>query len=79
MSYLIAVAILILSVPIGYLLKLSTKEEMKSGKKYFKILFIVSWILAFVFLLIPIGDAVFKNTVIFSLLFIGNVAFISWK
>ncbi|HRZ85546.1 MAG TPA: hypothetical protein P5277_02085 [Candidatus Paceibacterota bacterium] len=73
-----SVIILLLAIPIGYILKHYTKEEIKSGRKYFFYLFITSIVISSIFLFIPI-NFVLKSTIIFGLLFIAIVSFISWK
>ena len=78
LMYLIAVIVLTCGIPIGLMLKKSTKEELKSGKKYFKILWIGCLILAIVAYFIPVNYSL-KMTVIFSLLFVAIVSFMSWK
>ena len=45
-TYLFAMAVLVLGIPIGNLLAKITKEELKSGKKWFKLLIFVSLISA---------------------------------
>ena len=79
MSLIIAFLILVLSFPVGYLVKYFTKEELKSGKKYFQIVWIICLVLAIVMLFYPISDVNYKQSLIFGLLFIANIAFISWK
>ena len=79
MSLLIAFLILIASFPTGYILRYLTKEELKAGKKYFKSVCTISLVLAIGFLFLPLNNLVYKQTIIFSLLFMANVAFISWK
>ncbi|MEM3074704.1 MAG: hypothetical protein QW727_02060 [Candidatus Pacearchaeota archaeon] len=78
-NLLIAFLILLASIPIGYILKYITKEEIESGRKYFKIIWITSLVLAFILLFIPINSSKYKQVIIFTLLFIANVVFISWK
>ncbi|MEA3329678.1 MAG: hypothetical protein U9Q06_02955 [Nanoarchaeota archaeon] len=72
MNYVIALIVLLMGVPIGYLLKYFTKEELTQGKKYFKILWIVSFVVGGIFIFL-------ERYVGLSLLFIGIVSFISWK
>ena len=76
---LIAFIVLIASWPAGYMLKSLTEEELKPGKKYFQLLWITSFALAIIFLILPLNDLNVKKAVIFTLLFMANVAFISWK
>ena len=79
MSLLIAFIVLLASFPAGYILKSLTKEEMAQGNKYFRYTWIASLIIAVFFLFSSISDPNYKQAIIFSLLFIANVAFISWK
>ncbi len=64
---LMGVALLILGIPIGNLLAKITKEELRSGKKYFRILIILSLIGAVVFLILG------NDAILFGLLFIAIV------
>lgn len=77
MSSLLAIIILVLSIPIGFFLKWITKEEIKPGKKYFFLLFILSLILSLSVLLLPI-NIILKKSSFFSLIFISIVSYISW-
>ena len=70
--------LLLFSIPVGYALKKITREEIEQGRHYFRIILIASLILAVVFLVIDISYNL-KLPIIFTLLFIANVAFISWK
>ncbi|PIN95241.1 hypothetical protein COU53_00375 [Candidatus Pacearchaeota archaeon CG10_big_fil_rev_8_21_14_0_10_30_48] len=79
MNTIILFLILACSFPIGYLLKYLTKEELKSGRKYFQMVWFVSLIIAIGMLFYPTEDLIYKQAVIFTLLFIANIAFISWK
>lgn len=71
--------VLLASIPLGHILKSITEEELKIGKKYFAILCVGSLILALVFLAISFNNQNLKLSIVFSLLFMANVAFISWK
>ena len=64
---LIGIGILALGVPIGMLLVKKTKEELKSGRKWFKVIVILS---AFGGLL---GLVLGNDALMFSLLFIAVV------
>lgn len=75
---ILALATLIAAVPAGIFLKKYTREEMKDGRKYFKVLCIASLIAAFGFIFAPIGE-VLKMTAMFGFVFIAIVSFISWK
>ncbi|MAG07459.1 hypothetical protein CMI46_01435 [Candidatus Pacearchaeota archaeon] len=79
MSLLIAFVILLASFPVGYVLKYFTKDEMKVGRRYFRVVWILCLCLAIGFLFFPFNDFVYRQSVVFSLLFMANVAFISWK
>ena len=70
---LIGVGVLILGIPIGKFLAHNTKEELKSGQKWFTLIIIVSLIGGFVGLLIG------NDIVMFSLFFIAIVASQSLK
>jgi uncharacterized membrane protein len=74
----ISIIILLCAIPAGYLLKNLTKEELKPGKKYFKIIWVVSLTFAVISFILPI-NLIMKQTLIFSLSFISIVSFISWK
>jgi len=47
-TYSLAIIFLILGIPIGNFLAKITKEELKSGKKWFKLLIFISLIGAFI-------------------------------
>ncbi len=66
-KFLMGIALLILGIPIGNLLAKMTKEELKSGKKYFKSIILLSLIGAVVFLILG------NDALLFSLLFIAIV------
>jgi hypothetical protein len=70
---LIGICVLALGIPIGNLLARATKEELKGGRKYFKILIILSLIGAVIFLIIR------NDVLLFSLLFIAIVTSRSLK
>ncbi|MAH03278.1 hypothetical protein CMI39_00650 [Candidatus Pacearchaeota archaeon] len=70
---LVGVLVLILGIPIGNYLAKITKEELKQGKKWFKLIIVVSLIGAFISL-------IFRNdAILFSLLFISIVTSRSLK
>ena len=79
MEIIYAFLLLLSSIPVGYILKKLTKEEIKSGKIYFHKLWISCLILSFALLFVPFNNEIIKITSIFTLLFIANVAFINWK
>lgn len=65
--YLIGIFVLILGIPLGSYLAKITKDEMKSGQKWFKLIIIVSLIGAIV-------SAVLKiDALLFGFLFIAIV------
>jgi hypothetical protein len=70
---IIGAVLLALGIPIGNLLAKVTKEELKSGRKYFKILIILSLIGAIAFLILG------NDVLLFSLLFIAIVTSRSLK
>jgi uncharacterized membrane protein YwaF len=51
-SILLSIGILVLGIPIGKLLAKMTKEELSSGKKWFMILIMVSFVGAIISLII---------------------------
>ncbi len=63
----IGIVLLVLGVPIGNVLAKMTKEELKPGKRWFRLLIIISLIGAIISLII--GNDVF----LFSFLFIAIV------
>jgi len=65
--YWLAIGVLILGIPIGDFLAKITKEELKSGKKWFKLLIFVSLISSIISFFIG-NDPLF-----FSFLFIAVV------
>jgi len=79
MSLVIAFLILFASFPVGYVIRHLTKEEMKSGKQYFQIVWVVCLVIAVGMLFFPLNDNLYKQSMIFTLLFIANIAFISWR
>lgn len=72
-SFLIGITLLALGIPIGDILAKVTKEELRNGKKYFKILIMISLIGAILFLILR------KDALLFSLLFIAIVTSRSLK
>ena len=64
---LIGIGVLILGIPIGNILARFTKEELKAGKKWFKIIIILSLVGGFVGLIIG------NDVLLFSLFFIAVV------
>jgi hypothetical protein len=72
-EFLIGIALLISGIPIGNLLAHITKEELHSGRIYFKTLVILSLIGAIVFLILG------NDALLFGLLFIAVVTSRSLK
>ena len=70
---LIGFVLLGLGIPIGNLLARATKEELRGGRKYFKLLIISSLIGALIFLILE------DDVLLFSLLFIAIVTSRSLK
>jgi len=70
---IIGIVLLALGIPIGNLLAKVTKEELKSGRKFFKILIILSLIGAVIFLILR------NDVLLFSLLFIAIITSRSLK
>lgn len=64
---LIGIVVLFLGIPVGDLLAKSTKEELKSGKKYFRIITLISLLGALISLFTG------KDYLLFSFLFIAVV------
>jgi len=67
---LLVILILILAFPAGYLLAWLCKDELVQGRKWFKLLALISTILAVIFLF-------FNLTISFTLVFISIVSLIS--
>lgn len=63
----IGVLVLILGIPIGNFLAKKTKEELKDGKKWFKLLIVLSLIGGFIGLIIG------NDTILFTFFFIAIV------
>lgn len=66
-NLLLGVVLLVLGIPIGSLLARVTKEELKQGKKWFKLLIIISLTGAVIFLILG------NDALLFGLLFIAIV------
>ncbi len=67
-TFFIGILILLLGIPIGDLLAKYTKEELKQGRKWFKILIAVSLFFSIV------GIFMKNDFIIFSFLFIAIVS-----
>jgi len=70
---LISLGVLLLGIPIGDLLARATKEELKSGRKWFYLILVISFIGGIVGLIIG------KDWLMFSLFFIAIVSSRSLK
>lgn len=64
---LIGILVIILGIPLGNLLAKLTKEELKSGQKWFRIIIILSLIGAIISLILG------NDALLFSFLFIAMV------
>ena len=64
---IIGILVLLLGIPIGKILKKITKEEIKEGQKWFKLIIIISLIGSF------IGLVINNDFILFSFLFIAIV------
>lgn len=73
LKLLIGTAILILGIPLGDLLARHTKEELKDGRKWFKLIIIISLIGGFV------GLVIRNDFILFSFLFLAIVTLRSIK
>jgi len=72
-TFVIGLILLALGIPIGNILARATKEELKQGKKWFKILIIICFLGALIFL-------IFRNdALLFTFLFIAIVTSRSLK
>lgn len=67
MRLIIAILVLILGIPIGNYLAKQTKEELKSGQKWFKRLVILSLLGVLIFLIVG------NDALLFSFAFIAIV------
>jgi len=72
-NILIGILILLLGIPLGNYLANITKEELRSGQKWFKLIIIISLIGGF------IGLAISDDVLMFSLFFIAVVVSRSLK
>jgi len=67
---LLSILVLILSFPAGYLLAYLCRDELVAGRKWFKLLALISTILALIFLF-------FNLTIALTCIFISIVSLIS--
>jgi hypothetical protein len=72
-SLIIGISLLALGIPLGDILAKVTKEELKSGKKYFKILISICLIGGIIFLILE------NDALLFAFLFIAIVTSRSLK
>jgi hypothetical protein len=72
-ALLIGIAVLALGIPIGNLLARATKDELKTGKKWFKLIILLSLIGAMVFLILG------SDALLFTFLFIAIVTSRSFR
>jgi len=72
-NLILGILLLALGIPIGNVLAKITKEELKGGKKYFKLLIILSLIGALAFLILG------NDVLLFTLLFIAIITSRSLK
>jgi hypothetical protein len=72
-ALIIGIAILALGIPLGNLLAKATKDELKIGKKWFKLVIIFSLTGAIVSLILG------NDSLLFGLLFIAIVTSVSLK
>ena len=72
-KFIIGIGVLGLGFPLGILLAKKTKEELKSGQKWFKLIVIASLIGAIV------GALLRKDFLLFSFLFIAIVTAMSLR
>jgi len=72
-QWMLSIILLVLGIPIGNLLAKSTKEELKSGRKYFNLLIILNLIGTIIFLILG------NNALMLTFSFIAVVASRSLK
>lgn len=72
-QFLTGIIVLILGFPIGNFLAKITKEELKDGQIWFKLIILISFISAFISIFLE------KDFLLFSFLFIGIVTSRSLK
>jgi integral membrane sensor domain MASE1 len=72
MEYLISIIGLLFAIPLGFLLKSLTKEELEQGRKYFEFIWVISFLVGSVLIFL-------KPHLGFSFLFMSIISFISWK
>ena len=77
MEWLFVLIGIVLAIPVGYILRILTSDEIKKSRSYFKLIIIISIILSIVSLLLPF-ESVLKKTLFFGFLFMAIVSFMSW-
>ncbi len=70
---ILEVIVLILAIPIGYLLAWMARDELIIGRKWFRIMMVLSILLSILFLILN------NFAIFYTLIFILIVAFISYK
>lgn len=73
LKIIIGIAFLMIGIPIGSYLAQKTKEELKQGKKWFKLLIVISLICSIVSMIIK------NDFLLFSFLFIALITSRSLK
>lgn len=73
LKFIIGVVVLILGIPIGSYLAKITKEELKSGQFWFKLIILIALIVAIVSLILR------EDALLFSMLFVAIVTSRSLK
>ena len=69
---ILEIIVLILAIPVGYLLAWMARDELISGRKWFKIIILLSLILSIIFLILK------EIVIFFTLIFILIVTLISF-
>lgn len=75
MNILFAIIILLTAIPAGMLLTYLTSDELKQGRKYFKLIFFLSLISAIILFFLPINE---KIPAVLALIYFAIVTFISY-
>jgi hypothetical protein len=70
---IIGIVVLALGIPLGHYLSKFTKEELKSGRRWFRLIIVLSLILAVISLIIG------NDVLLFSFLFIAIVSGMNLK
>ena len=72
------ILVLITALISGLYLRNSTKEELKAGRKWFKLLMGVSLAIAVIIVFVPIENKL-KISYAITLIIIAVISYISWK